>query len=209
MRILVADDHAIMRDGLINSLSRSFPDADFGEAGTSPAILSMIRDEKWDLVILDINIPGRNGLEVLKDIKEHIPDLPVIILSMYPEDQFAIRTIKAGASAYLTKDTSIPELVKAIKSILEKKQYITSSVASLLTSEVRGNQSKPLHETLSDREFQVFKLISSGKTISIIAGELSLSVKTISVYRANILQKMNLKNNAEITSYAFRNNLTE
>ncbi len=144
MRILVADDHAIMRDGLINSLSRSFPDADFGEAGTSPDILSMIRDEKWDLVILDINIPGRNGLEVLKDIKGHIPDLPVIILSMYPEDQFAIRTIKAGASAYLTKDTSIPELVKAIKSILEKKQYITSSVASLLTSEVRGNLSKPL-----------------------------------------------------------------
>jgi two-component system, NarL family, invasion response regulator UvrY len=209
MRILVADDHAIMRDGLINSLSRSFPDADFGEAGTSPDILSMIRDEKWDLVILDINIPGRNGLEVLKDIKEQIPDLPVIILSMYPEDQFAIRTIKAGASAYLTKDTSVPELVKAIKTILEKKQYITSSVASLLTSEVRSNLSKPLHETLSDREFQVFKLISSGKTISIIAEELSLSVKTISVYRANILQKMNLKNNAEITNYAFRNNLAE
>ena len=209
MRILIADDHAILRDGLINSLTRAFPEAEFGEAGSSSAILPLIRNEKWDLVILDINLPGRNGLEVLKDIKECNPEIPVVILSMYPEDQFAIRSIKAGASAYITKDTAFPELINAIRTIIEKKQYITSSIASLLTSEIRGNTSKQLHETLSDREFQVFKMIASGKTISIIANELSLSVKTISVYRTNILQKMNLKNNAEIIFYAFKNNLTE
>jgi DNA-binding NarL/FixJ family response regulator len=128
---------------------------------------------------------------------------------MYPEDQFAIRTIKAGASAYLTKDTALPELINAIRTVIEKKQYFTTSIANLLTSEIRGNTSKQLHETLSDREFQVLKMIASGKTISIIANDLSLSVKTISVYRGRILQKMNLKNNAEITFYAFNNNLTE
>jgi len=209
MRILIADDHAILRGGLINSLTRAFPEAEFAEAGSSSDILPLIRNEKWDLVILDINMPGRNGLEVLKDIKECNPEIPVVILSMYPEDQFAIRSIKAGASAYITKDTAFPELINAIRTIIEKKQYITSSIASLLTSEIRGNTSKQLHETLSDREFQVFKMIASGKTISIIANELSLSVKTISVYRTNILQKMNLKNNAEIIFYAFKNNLTE
>jgi DNA-binding NarL/FixJ family response regulator len=209
LQILVADDHAIVRNGLVQSLSKAYPNATFGEAGNSAEILSLVRIKKWDIVILDINMPGRNGLEVLKDIREIDDKLPVIILSMYPEDQFAVRTIKAGASAYLTKDTSMPELINAINSINNKKPYITSSVVNLLTTELRGNNDKPLHETLSDREFQVFKLISSGKTITSIGIELSLSVKTISVYRANILRKMNLKNNAEITHYAFKNNLSE
>ncbi len=209
LKILVADDHAILRDGIINSLLKAFPDARFGEAGTSAQILTQIRSESWDIVILDINLPGRSGLEVLKDIKDQSPDLPVIILSMYPEDQFAVRTIKAGASAYLTKDTSLTELVTAIRTIISHKHYITSSVAGLISSELQSNRGGLLHESLSDREFQVFKLIAGGKTISLIAQQLSLSVKTISVYRANILQKMGLKNNAEITHYAFKNNLAD
>jgi DNA-binding NarL/FixJ family response regulator len=209
LQILVADDHNIVRNGLIQSLSKTYPNAVFGEAGNSPEILSLVKTKKWDIVILDINMPGRNGLEVLKEIKEIDEELPVIILSMYPEDQFAVRTIKAGASAYLTKDTSMTELIRAINSINNKKPYITSSVVNLIATELRGNIGKPLHETLSDREFQVFKLIASGKTISIIGNDLSLSIKTISVYRANILRKLSLKNNAEITHYAFKNNLTE
>lgn len=209
MRILIADDHAIMREGIINSLTRSFPDWDFGEAASSPEILNLVLSEKWDLVLLDINIPGRSGLEILKDIKAVREDLPVIILSMYPEDQFAIRTIKAGASAYLTKDASLPQLIDAIKTISSHRRYITPSVADLMTTELRGRMNKLLHESLSDREYQVFIMIASGKSISAIASELSLSVKTISVYRSKILDKMNLKNNSEITHYAFKNNLVE
>lgn len=209
MRILIADDHAIMREGIINSLTRSFPDWEFGEASSSSDILNLVLSETWDLILLDINIPGRSGLDILKDIKAVRQDLPVIILSMYPEDQFAIRTIKAGASAYLTKDSSLPQLIDAIKTISSHKRYITPSVADLMTTELRGRLNKLLHENLSDREYQVFIMIASGKSISVIASELSLSVKTISVYRSKILDKMNLKNNSEITHYAFKNKLVE
>lgn len=207
MRILVADDHTIIRAGIINSLTRSFPDWEFGEAASSSEILNKVLSEKWDMVLLDINIPGRSGLEILKDIKAARKELPVIILSMYPEDQFAIRTIKAGASAYLTKDTSLPQLIDAILTISSQRRYITPSVADLMTTELRGDLNKSLHDNLSDREYQVFIMIASGKAISAIASELSLSVKTVSVYRSKILSKMNLKNNSEITHYAFKNNL--
>jgi DNA-binding NarL/FixJ family response regulator len=154
-------------------------------------------------------MPGRDGLDVLKELKSLQPALPVIILSMYPENQFALRTIRIGASAYLTKETSPDELMIAIKTVLKGQKYITTSVTRILTEEITGKSVNPTHETLSNREFQVFKLIASGKNISGIALELSLSVKTISVYRANILEKLALKNNAEITNYAFKNNLID
>jgi len=208
LRILVADDHSIVRKGLINSLLSNFPNTIIGEAENAAEVLNQMNKNFWDLVILDISMPGRSGLEVLKDIKTSNPKIPVIIFSMYPEDQFAVRCIKAGASAYLSKDISAKELEKAINGILHGDHFFTPSVAALLTSELQGNMGNKLaHETLSDREYQVFLYISKGKSVSDIAAELNLSVKTISVYRSIILKKMNLKNNSEMMYYAFKNNL--
>ena len=207
--ILIADDHSVVRNGIMKSLASSFPSVEFGEAANAVEVLRMINQEKWNLVILDINMPGRSGMEVLKEIKANHPTIPVIIFSMYPEDQFAIRAMKAGASAYLTKDISSKELEKAIKGILNGDRYFTPSMAALMTNELRENNSKDSHELLSDREHQVFLLIASGQNVSDIARKLSLSVKTISVYRSIILKKMNLKNNSEITHYAFKHNLVE
>lgn len=209
LRILVADDHSIVRNGIMKSLSDNFRAIEFAEASNASEIMHHINNTKWDLVTLDINMPGRNGMDVLKDIKEIHPEIPVVIFSMYPEDQFAVRAIKAGASAYLTKDISSKNLSEALKKILKGEIYLTSSIAELITSELRGTHDKPAHELLSDREYQVFLLIASGLSVSTIAIELSLSVKTISVYRANILAKMNLKNNSEMTHYAFKQNLVE
>ncbi len=209
LRILVADDHSIVRSGIIKSFSEDFHAIEFAEASNASEVMQLIHDYKWDLVTLDINMPGRNGMDVLKDIKEMHPEIPVIIFSMYPEDQFAVRAIKAGASAYLTKDISAIKLSEAVKTILNGGTYLTSSIAELITSELRSSHDKPVHEFLSDREHQVFLHIASGLSVSSIAIELSLSVKTISVYRANILTKMNLKNNSEMIHYAFKNNLVE
>ena len=210
-KILIADDHSVVRNGIIKSLTSSFPNTEFGEAGNAIEVLRIINQAKWNLVILDINMPGRSGMDVLKEIKANYPSIPVIIFSMYPEDQFAIRAMRAGASAYLSKDISSKELQKAIKEILNGERYFTPSIVALMTNELRdnNNNNKHPHELLSDREHQVFLLIASGKNVSDIARELSLSVKTISVYRSIILKKMNLKNNAEITHYAFKHNLVE
>jgi DNA-binding NarL/FixJ family response regulator len=209
LQILIADDHTLVRDGLVNTISKGMLDVTFGETSSAAGVLNEIRNNRWDLLILDINMPGRDGLDVLRELKTLQPDLPVIILSMYPEDQYAVRTLKMGASAYLTKETSSKELITAIQTVLAGRKYLTDSITRILAEEISGKQVNPTHETLSNREFQVFKLIASGKNISGIALELSLSVKTISVYRSNILQKLSLKNNAEITNYAFRNNLTD
>jgi len=209
IKILIADDHSVVRTGIIKSLSSSFPDAVFGEAANAAEITSMINKAKWSLLILDISMPGRNGMEVLKEIKENNPEIPVIIFSMYPEDQFAVRSIRAGAAAYLTKDIPSKEFAEAIRRILNGERYLTPSLMELITNEIRQDSQKSSHEILSDREYQVFLLIASGKNVSLVASELNLSVKTISVYRANILKKMNLKNNSEITHYAFKHNLVE
>lgn len=209
IKILIADDHNLVRDGLINTISKRMADITFGEASSAAEVLKEVFHQKWDLLILDINMPGRDGLDVLKELKNMQPELPVIILSMYPENQFAVRTLKIGASAYLTKETSSEELLTAIHTVLRGQKYITASITRILTEEITGKAANPTHETLSNREFQVFKLIASGKNISGIALELSLSVKTISVYRANILEKLGLKNNAEMTNYAFKNNLID
>ena len=207
LKILLADDHCVTREGIIKSLTASFPHAKYFEASNAAETLKLIREERYDLVILDISLPGRNGLDVLKEIKLLCPGLPVIIFSMYPEDQFALRSIKDGASAYLTKDISSKELSGAVKLILQGGRYLTPSLMELMTTDLQRKHSKPSHELLSDREYEVFLLIASGKNVSSIAGELSLSVKTISVYRSSILKKMGLKNNAEITHYAFKHYL--
>ena len=209
LKILVADDHSVVRNGVIKSLLVSFPYAEFGEAANAVEIARLFHEVKWDLVILDISMPGRNGLEVLKEIKTSHPEIPVIIFSMYPEDQFAVRSIKAGASAYIMKDVSAIELSEAIKRILKDGTYLTPKIAGLIINGLRNDSEGPSHKTLSDREFEVFLLIASGMNVSSIAIDLSLSVKTISVYRSNILKKMNLKNNSEITYYAFKHNLVE
>jgi DNA-binding NarL/FixJ family response regulator len=209
IKILVADDHSVVRSGIIKSLSENFSDVQFGEAENASEVMHLVNNNKWDLIILDISMPGRNGMEILKDIKERHLDTPVIIFSMYPEDQFAVRAIKAGASAYLTKDITPKNLTEAIRRILNGGTYLTPSIADLIANELRGDHEKPPHEILSDREHQVFLLIAKGKSVSTIGNELSLSVKTISVYRSIILRKMNLKNNSEITHYAFKHNLVE
>jgi DNA-binding NarL/FixJ family response regulator len=207
IKILLADDHSVTREGIIKSLSAEFPDARYSEASTTAEILQLISKTRYDLVILDISLPGRNGLDILKEVKLNYPETPVIIFSMYPEDQFAVRSIKDGASAYLTKDISSRELAAAVRRVLNGERFITPSLIELITNDLQNNHNKAPHQSLSDREYQVFILIASGKSVSEIARELSLSVKTISVYRAGILKKMSLKNNAEITHYAFRNKL--
>jgi two-component system invasion response regulator UvrY len=209
IKILIADDHSVIRHGIMKSISDSFPGVEYCEASSATEIMNHVHNNKLDLVVLDISMPGRNGLEILKEVKVKYPEIPVIIFSMYPEDQFAVRSIRDGASAYLTKNISSKELVEAIRITLKGERYLTPPVVKLITKELLNNQDKPIHETLSDREYQVFLLIASGKNVSAIARELSLSVKTISVYRSIILKKMNLKNNAEITYYAFKNSLVD
>jgi len=209
MRILIADDHAVVRRGLKDILTEAFGKPTVGEASGAAEALQLVRKQNWDLVILDISMPGRGGLDVLKEIKEERPRLPVLILSMHPEDQYAVRALKAGASGYLTKQSASEELVQAVKKIREGRKYISPSVAERLAFTLEKHSEKPPHEALSDREHQVLCMIASGKTVSEIAHELSLSVKTISSYRSRILEKMGMKNNAELTTYAIRNHLVD
>ncbi|MBP8979857.1 MAG: response regulator transcription factor [Syntrophobacterales bacterium] len=207
IRILIADDHPIVRAGfkLVISDTQDMTVAD--EAGNGQEVLNLIRKHDYDIVLLDISMPGRNGLEVLKDLKAEKPKLPVMILSIYPEEQYAVRALRAGASGYMTKASAPNELIAAIRKISQGGKYISASLAEKLTDYLDEDASKPLHEKLSDREYQVMLLIASGKTVSDIADELCLSVKTISTYRSHILEKMKLKNNAEITLYAVQNKL--
>jgi len=207
IRILIADDHPIVRAGfkLVISDTQDMTVAD--EAGNGQEVLNLIRKKDYDIVLLDISMPGRNGLEVLKDLKAEKPKMPVMILSIYPEEQYAVRALRAGASGYMTKASAPNELIAAIRKISQGGKYISASLAEKLTEYLDEDANKPLHERLSDREYQVMLLIASGKTVSDIADELCLSVKTISTYRSHIIDKMRLKNNAEITLYAVQNNL--
>lgn len=209
LKFMIVDDHSIVREGLIKLLMAGFPTAKFYEAGSALELMNVNNNLKFDLVILDINLPGRSGLEILKEFKSEHPKLPVVIFSLYPEEQYAIRAIKAGASAYLSKSTPSQEIIEIVKKVLDGGVHLTPLLSNLISEELRGVSTDHPHNTLSDREHQVFLLIASGKNITSIGAELSLSVKTISVYRANILKKMNLKNNAEITHYAFKNGLVE
>ncbi|MEK7264363.1 MAG: response regulator transcription factor [Bacteroidota bacterium] len=209
IKILLADDHAVVRQGLKQMLMETYPHAIFAEASNAAEVMALVHKQRWDIAILDISMPGRNGLDVLKEIKDLYPKLPVLILSMHPEDQFAVRVIKAGAAGYMMKDTATEELITAIKKILAGGKYIRSSVAEKLAEDMDRHKSDEPHKILSDREYQVLCMMASGKTVSDIAHEMALSVKTISTYRARILDKMKMKSNAELTHYAIKNNLVE
>jgi DNA-binding NarL/FixJ family response regulator len=207
IKILIADDHPIVRAGIKQILAETSGMVAADEAGSGQEVLNLIQKKDYDVILLDISMPGRSGLEVLKDLKKEKPKTPVLILSIYPEEQYAIRALRAGASGYLTKSSAPNELVSAIRKISSGGRYITTALAEKLASYFAMDLKKPLHETLSDREYQVMLMIAAGKTVTEIAGELCLSVKTISTYRTHILEKMYLKNNSEIAQYAIQNNL--
>jgi len=207
INILIADDHSIVRKGLKQILAEEFSDANIAEVGNGSELVRKAREKKWDIVISDLSMPGRSGLEALKQLKEEFAKLPVLILSMHPEDQYAIRVLKAGASGYLSKDSASEELVNAVRMILGGRKYISPTVAEKLAENLGQDSTKAIHETLSDREYEVLKLIAKGKTVSDISEILSLSLTTISTYRTRILTKMNLHNNAELTYYAIENKL--
>jgi two-component system invasion response regulator UvrY len=211
INILLADDHPYLRRGLAQILIDEFPGAVIGEASNAPELLEQAQKQRWDVVVLDLNMPGRGGLEALHELKRLYPSLPVLILSMYPEDQFAVRVLRAGGAGYLTKESAPQQLVLAIKTIWAGGTFITTKAAELLATHVHqhGNHEQPLHNTLSDREYQVFRLIAAGNTITEISDQLSLSVKTISTYRSRILEKLNLKTNADLARYAVQHRLVE
>jgi two-component system invasion response regulator UvrY len=207
MKILITDDHAVVRQGLKQILLEEFTRAEFGEATNAQEAIERVWKENWDVVVLDITMPGRSGLEVLKEIKKSRPKLPVLVLSMHPEDQFAVRILKIGASGYMTKESAPNELVGAVRKVMAGGRYVSPSLAEKMASYLAVDVHTPPHERLSDREFLVLRLIASGKTPTAIAKELALSVKTISTYRMRILEKMNMSNNAELTHYAIQNQL--
>ena len=209
LRILVADDHAIVRKGLAKVLAETLQPIQVDEARTGQEAVSKVLKSEYNLVVLDIKMPGKSGLDALKEIKEHRPKLPVLILSMHPEEQFAIRAIRAGASGYLTKECAGDELVLAVRKALKGERYISDSLAEILAGGLNNTSGKPPHEILSDREYQVMLMIATGKTVGGIAKELCLSPKTISSYRTNLLLKLGMKNSAEITHYAIQNKLVD
>ncbi|HET6256026.1 MAG TPA: response regulator transcription factor [Puia sp.] len=209
MRIIIADDHAVVRKGLRQMLHEEFPGAEIAETADSDELLNRVMREPWDVVISDISMPGRGGLEVLQQIRQQFPRLPVLILSIHPEDQYAIRVLRAGASGYLSKESAQGEVVKAVHKVLMGKKYITPSLAEKLADSLDRAAEKLPHEFLSDREYEVFKLLAAGKSVSEIGEKLSLSSTTISTYRSRVLIKMNMKTNADLTLYAVENNLLE
>ena len=207
IRILIADDHPMFREGLRRILARC-PDFDVAhEASNGQEVFEKVWKNEYDIVLLDIAMPRTPGLEVLKRLKTEKPKLPVLVLSMYPEEQYAVRVIKAGASGYLTKESASEELITAIRRISGGRKYITSSIAERLADDVETTADKPLHDILSDRELEVFRMVSEGKTTTQIAEGLLLSVKTISTYRSRILEKMKMKTNAELIHYAVKHNI--
>jgi two-component system invasion response regulator UvrY len=212
LKILIADDHALFREGLKQILQENFDGLVLDQASNGYEVLDKISGNDYDLLLLDIAMPGISGLDVLKQLRIIRPKLQVLVLSMYPEGQYAVRAIKAGASGYLTKRSASDELIEAIKKVSKGGIYVTAAIAEKLMVDFRPDTGKPSHELLSDREFQIFCMISSGKTVSTIAEELNLSVKTVSTHRVHILEKMKMKNNAELTNYAIKHqviNLTD
>lgn len=206
-RFLIADDHTVVRKGLKQILLEAFPSALIEEVTDAEGLLKLVFAESWDVIISDISMPGRSGLEVLQEIKRHYPKLPVLILSVHSEDLYAIRVLKSGASGYLNKDSAPEQLVAAVNRVMQGKKYITPTIAEKLANSLDHDMDKLSHEYLSDREFEVLKLIAGGMAVSEIASRLSLSVTTISTYRSRIMMKMNLKTNAELTLYAIEQKL--
>jgi two-component system, NarL family, invasion response regulator UvrY len=206
-RALIVDDHTITRAGLRRILSDAAQSIIVGEAANGAEALELVTSQQWDIVMLDISLPDRSGLEVLKAIKKARPALPILVLSMYPVDQYALRVLRAGGAGYLTKESAPDQLLEAVRKVTAGMRYITSEVAECISQDWNRNPVQPVHETLSDREFEVMRLIASGRSVGDIAGDLTLSVKTVSTYRTRVLQKLHLRHNAELTHYAVINNL--
>jgi DNA-binding NarL/FixJ family response regulator len=209
IKVLLADDHAIVRGGVKEILIRHLNDVECGEAENADQVIAQVREHRWDLLILDITMPGRSGLDILADLKVLRPELPVLVLSMLPEDQFAKRALKAGAWGYLRKESAPQELIQAIRKVLSGGRYVSPTLAEKFARDLQGSAERPLHETLSPREFEVLVMIGSGKAIGQIAEELHLSGTTVSTHRARILEKMNMTTTAELIRYALRNHLAD
>jgi two-component system, NarL family, invasion response regulator UvrY len=209
MRILIADDHPILRRGLREILMRELDDTICGEAANAQQVLSEVQRRHWDLVILDVTMPGRSGLDVLKDLRGLLPKLPVLVLSMHPEDQLGKRVLKAGGAGYMNKESAPDELITAVRKVLDGGVYVSPALAERLATDLRENAGRLPHETLSEREFEVLRMLASGKTVTEIAAELHLGVPTVSTYRAHILTKMNMTTTAAVISYAVRNHLVD
>lgn len=207
LRILIADDHAILRRGIIQIIREEYPSAFIKEAEDAETLIKYAFKEEWDIIISDMSMPGRSGIDALQQIKSQNPGAKVLILSVHPEEQYAIRVLKSGAMGYLNKEAAPEVLIVAIKKILLGRKYISTSIAEMLAKEIMSDSDKPDYDKLSNREFDVFKLLASGKSVSEIAQNLNLSVTTISTYRSRILEKLHLKSNSDLTKYAIENGL--
>lgn len=207
INVFIADDHALIREGIKNLLSPLSDIKLVGETANPFEIIEQIKKNKCDVLILDLSMPGKNGLDVLKEIKSICPETKILIMTMMPEDQFAKRTLKAGASGYLTKESAADELITAIRRIASGRKYVSQSLAEKLAQDLDDTVDKPIQDLLSDREFQVMKMMASGKSQTDIANELSISTSTVNTYRSRILEKLNLHSNAELIHFAYRNNL--
>jgi len=209
IRIFITDDHSLIREGLKKIINDEKDISIIGEAGNAKDTMSFVLSKNIDMLILDLNLPDKNGLDLLKELKSLKPELKILILSMHPEDRFAMRVLRAGASGYITKESVGEELVRAIRKVYNGGKYVSESLAEMLAIEIQGGGDKPIHEILSDREFQVLQMIASGKTLAEISEALSLAVTTISTYRARVLEKLNLHSNAELIHYAITNKLLD
>jgi two-component system, NarL family, invasion response regulator UvrY len=209
MHILIADDHAVVRRGLREIMTDALPGADFFEAGNGDEVLSLLGKSQIAMLVLDINMPGRSGMDVLRDVKHTYPRLPVIILSCQPEEQYAVRCLRAGAAAYINKESATEELAMATKKIMSGGRYVSTSLAEKLIDSLDESVDRPLHESLSDREHEVMRMIAAGVPLTEIGERLHVSVKTISSYRARIMEKMQMKSNAELTRYAMTYSLID
>jgi len=207
IRILIADDHAIVRKGLRHLLLEEYPTALIEEVTDAESLIFKSINNQWDVIICDLSMPGRSGLDALSQIKQASPKLPVLIMSMHPEDQYALRVLKAGASGYLGKDSIHNDLIKAVQTVLLGKKFITPSIAEKLANALNSDDGKSIHEKLSDREFEVFRLLAAGMQVSEIATKLSLSVTTVSTYRSRVLEKLAMKSNADLTRYALESGI--
>jgi len=208
-RVLLADDHAIVRQGLLDILRESMPRAKFGEARTGQETVELVRRQVWDILLLDISLPDRSGIEILKEVRGLDPKLPVLILTMHPEEEFGLRSLRAGAAGYLTKNTDPKEIVVAVGRVLARGRYISESLAEELATEFRRDGVRMPHERLSDREFEVFGLLARGHTVKEIAARLKISAQTVSTHRSRVIDKMGLRTNADLVQYAVRHALVD
>jgi DNA-binding NarL/FixJ family response regulator len=209
MKILIADDHAVLRQGLKQILADEFEGVEFGEAATTQETLDRLHQGAWEVLVLDLHMPGRGGLEVLKEVRQHHPRLPVLVLSIFPEDQLAVRVLKAGAAGYLNKQAAPEELVQAVRKVCSGGRYVSATLAENLAGRLRRSADKLPHELLSDREFQVMQMLITGKSLKTIATELSLSIKTVSTFRARLLEKLGLQTNVQLVHYALGHGLVQ